>query len=80
MLPIILAAATCVATPDAYEQLSEKLHRDRALVGLSQSGAILEIWTGPEGSWTALLTRPDGLSCVVDAGQGATVVVPGEPV
>jgi len=76
---LILAAAQCAATPDAYETLAEKYGETRAMIGLSQTGAVLEIWTGPDGAWTALITRPDGTSCMVDAGQGMQAVAQGEP-
>ena len=80
MLSLILAAAACFPTPEIHAQLGDKYGEARLAVGLSQSGAVLEIWSGPDGGWTALVTRPDGLSCVVDVGQGMQVVMPGEPV
>ncbi|MBD9528958.1 hypothetical protein [Paracoccus sp. PAR01] len=80
LLGLILAAAACFPTPEIHAQLGDKYGEARLAVGLSQSGNILEIWAGPSGSWTALVTRPDGTSCVVDVGQGMQVVTPGEPV
>ena len=33
-------------------------------------GMIFELWTnGDTGSWTILLTRPDGVSCIYAAGE-----------
>lgn len=60
-------------------------HQDRQqqqAFGLSDSGSVLEFYANSEGRWTAVLSRPDGRSCVVDRGQGLTVlrpVVTGEP-
>ncbi|MGQ0675452.1 MAG: hypothetical protein ACT4N4_05115 [Rhodospirillales bacterium] len=37
--------------------------------GISDIGALMEILASPDGSWTILMTRPGGLSCVVATGQ-----------
>jgi len=37
--------------------------------GLQNDAAVYEIWTSAEeGTWTILLTRPNGISCVMAAG------------
>jgi hypothetical protein len=38
-------------------------------MGLANNGTMLEIATSGEGSWTILVTRPDGVSCVVATGE-----------
>ena len=38
-------------------------------MGLANNGTMLEIATSGEGSWTILVTRPDGVSCVVGTGE-----------
>lgn len=37
-------------------------------VGLTSGGALLEIYVSPAGTWTAVLTTPNGPSCLVEAG------------
>ncbi|RNF35769.1 hypothetical protein [Paracoccus methylarcula] len=70
MIDLILAAGlACLPTAQVYEQLTETYSETRAVSGLSDRGAILEIWASPEGTWTALITTPDGRSCLLDAGQ-----------
>lgn len=42
--------------------------------GLTAAGNVLEIWTAPGGrTWTALITRPDGITCLVVTGETWTV-------
>jgi len=38
-------------------------------MGLVNNGAVIEILALPSGSFTIILTRPDGLSCVMAAGE-----------
>jgi hypothetical protein len=38
--------------------------------GLSEAGTLFEIYASRGGSWTIIVTKPDGHSCLVGAGQG----------
>ena len=38
-------------------------------MGLGSNGAIIEILASPSGTFTIILTRPNGLSCVMAAGE-----------
>lgn len=78
---LILATAVCVPTQQAHETLAEKHSESRIVAALSNEGAVLEIWASPDGTWTALVTRPDGLSCPIGAGQAIATftVTEGEP-
>ena len=71
-------ALACIPTADAHAELRDKHHEARVIAALSDRGGVLEVWASPTGTWTALVTRPDGLSCPVDAGQAITVT-PAEP-
>ena len=37
-------------------------------IGLTTGGSLLEIYVSPAGTWTAVLTTPNGPSCLVEAG------------
>jgi hypothetical protein len=41
-----------------------------AFAGLTAAGALLEVLVGPDGTFTAVFTFPDGLSCPVATGEG----------
>lgn len=79
MFALLMLAAGCMLTPDMHEALSEKHRESRAMVGLSDRGFVVEIWTGKDGAWSAVVTKPDGTSCMVDAGQAAQIIPQGEP-
>ena len=38
-------------------------------IGLINNGAVIEVLTSMKGSWTILMTKTDGMSCVVASGQ-----------
>ncbi len=38
-------------------------------IGLASNGAVIEVLASPSGSFTIILTRPNGLSCVMTAGE-----------
>jgi hypothetical protein len=39
-----------------------------AAIALTDLGALLEVLVSPQGSWTIILTRPGGQTCVVATG------------
>jgi hypothetical protein len=51
--------------------------------GVSRQGPVVAIFVNPETrTWTAVLERPDGLACILDAGEDwelAEPVIQGEP-
>ena len=49
--------------------LDRKYGEARRGSGLSGPGALFEVWTsGTTGTWTILVTTPNGLACVVASG------------
>ncbi len=38
-------------------------------IGLASNGAVIEVLASPSGSFTIVLTQPNGLSCVMAAGE-----------
>jgi len=43
---------------------------------LANQTAIIEVFTSKSGTWTILLTRPDGASCIVSAGEASEEITP----
>ena len=64
------AQAQCANTIDVYDFLAEQHGESRQSRGFAESGAFVEMFANLEtGSWTALVTLPDGQSCVVASGM-----------
>lgn len=52
------------------EKLTNKFGETRQGAGLINAKAAMEVWSSAKtGSWTILLSRADGVSCVIAAGK-----------
>ncbi len=65
-------AANCADRSTVVERLERKFSETLTVGGLQnnrQASTLVEIWSSAEtGTFTILITRPDGVSCVVAAG------------
>ena len=63
------AQSSCAATGDVYSIMIDRYGESRVSLGLSERGYVVEFWGNDKTqSWTVIMTRPDGVSCVVDQG------------
>lgn len=61
--------ATCAPRDSLVDRLASAYSETREGAGLKTGTQILEIWTSTEtGTWTVLITRADGVSCIVASG------------
>ncbi|WP_136623605.1 hypothetical protein [Bradyrhizobium centrolobii] len=63
------AVELCASRPDFVALLKDNFGEVVMAQGLSSSGHLVEVFVSPAGTWTILLSRADGLSCIVDAGD-----------
>ncbi|MCH7943365.1 MAG: hypothetical protein IIB67_09060 [Proteobacteria bacterium] len=55
---------------DKFTNKLENTYAERPIaMGLTEKGAVLEVFASQRGSWTFLITLPSGLTCVVASGQ-----------
>ena len=81
---ILLAAIALIATPtataagavgpcgsrsDIIAVLKDHFGEVGVGQGLSVRGHLVEVFVSPKGSWTIVLSEPDGQSCFADAGE-----------
>ncbi len=64
------AQTVCSQRGTFLEHLSNRYSEVPIAMGLSAEGSVLEILASDTGSWTLIVTRPSGVSCVVAHGQG----------
>jgi hypothetical protein len=63
-------AQVCTDTTTALTNLSEGMNAQPAWIGLSESGAVMEMWIEPEtGAWYLVAHLDSGASCLVDSGM-----------
>ena len=69
------AQGACFEREDALTRLQSQYGEDVAARGLAAEGkAMFELLTSEDGTWTILVTRTDGQSCVVAGGDACTKV------
>jgi len=70
------AAQPCASRSDFVAFLKDHFGEVEVGQGLSNRGHLVEVFVSPAGSWTILLSQPDGRSCLVDAGEAWAMVPP----
>ncbi len=73
---LVLLSTPSVAQPtdmprgELVKFLGERYAEAPVAIGLSESGGVIEVFAAADGStWTMILTMPDGLSRVIQAGE-----------
>jgi hypothetical protein len=63
-------APGCHSHTDLTAMLSQKFAEQPSAIGLQSNGQLVEVFVANDGtSWTIVVTRPDGWSCVVAVGE-----------
>src|SRR3954468_7713801 len=60
----------CGDRADILRELESQFRETVRLRMLDKQGRMGEITASPSGSWTALVTRPDGVTCMGGSGDG----------
>jgi hypothetical protein len=63
-------APACHSHADLAKMLGEKFAEQPSALGVQANGHLVEVFVSNEGtSWTIVVTRPDGWSCIVAVGE-----------
>ena len=69
-VPSVAEAQIVCGERSTLAEALEKRHSELPVsMGLSSSGAMIEVFASPNGSWTIIMTQPSGLSCLVASGE-----------
>lgn len=60
----------CGDRKDIAERLDAKYDETPNGIGITNEGKLLEVFASDDGTWTILMTRPNGQSCLVIHGEG----------
>lgn len=77
----VAASPACGLRADIAAQLAADWDERPVARGLTVRGDLAEVFASPSGSFTILVTRPDGRACAIAAGEIWTADAPvaGEP-
>ncbi len=61
----------CTERNAVVTQLSKQYSEAPVAMGLANNGGLIEILSSDKGqSWTIILTMPNGMTCMIAAGEG----------
>lgn len=71
MLHQIQMRSTCLPYATAVSKLARRFGEHRIGRGAgARAGSVHELYVAETGSWTFLVTRPNGIACIAAAGEG----------
>lgn len=70
LAPPVQARTLCAQRTVIVEKLKNGFHESYQGAGLQNATSLVEIWSSDEtGSWTMLLSKADGTSCIIASGM-----------
>ena len=69
LAPPAAAQAVCGPHRSISESLNKSFTETPVSMGVTTGGGIVEVYASPEGTWTLVVTQPNGMSCLIAAGQ-----------
>ena len=67
--PAALAQPVCGSHQSISENLKKSYTEAPVSMGITSGGGIIEVFSSPKGTWTLVITQPNGMSCLIAAGQ-----------
>ena len=69
-------SAMCGSHKEMVTLLIEEYDERSIIIGVTNNGMIFEIYKSTKkDTWTAVLTRPDGISCLLAAGSNLEIIM-----
>ncbi len=59
----------CSARTDVLTQLKGNYAEKPRAMGLASNGFVVEVLSSEDGTWTIIITQPDGLTCLMATGK-----------
>jgi len=68
------AQTSCGPREQLVKVLADQYKEDPVGIGLARPGQVLEVFASSSGSWTMVMTMPDGKACLIAAGDNWEMV------
>jgi hypothetical protein len=70
----------CAPRPVVLEQLATGFGETRQGIGLGAQGVVIEVFASARtGTWTIIATMPDGITCLIAAGENYEALAEAPP-
>ena len=63
------AADLCTQRASMVKALANKYEEQRRGIGVASKSGVMEFYVSHKGTWTMLMTMPNGMSCIMAAGR-----------
>jgi hypothetical protein len=63
------AMTPCGPRADFLKTLKDKFQEEGRALGMVGKSSVMEIFTSKAGTWTIMVTAPEGRSCIIAAGN-----------
>ncbi len=67
--PAASAQPVCGTHNAVSDNLKKSYAEAPVSMGVTMGGGVIEVYASAEGTWTLVITQPNGLSCLIAAGQ-----------
>jgi hypothetical protein len=61
--------SVCAPRDRIVSRLEAKFQERQSAIGMTNGGSLVELFVSPDGSWTFVHTRTNGLTCLLHAGE-----------
>lgn len=68
------AQAVCDRRETIVAQLTTKYSEAQVAIGIAANGDLMEVYANPDGGWTLMHSRPDGMTCMIAVGTNWQIV------
>lgn len=72
----------CSPRASIIERLTTKYAEQAIAIGMASNGGVVEVLAAEAkgGTWTIIVTMPNGISCLLATGQNFEILAPSSPV
>ena len=67
--PVNAATDLCTKRASMVKALANKYEEQRRGIGVASKSGVMEFYVSHKGTWTMLMTMPNGMSCIMAAGR-----------
>lgn len=77
--PAAAQTPQCASRDAIVERLSLQFGEEPIRIAVTSTGDLLEVLASPQGTWTIIITRAGGPTCLMSAGEGWRGAPSGDP-
>jgi hypothetical protein len=63
------AQVVCGKRADVLTGFANTYHEVQSAIGIADGGGLIEVLVSPSGTWTMVVTKPGGMTCVIGTGR-----------